>query len=115
MADPIVGAGSGPLSVLSAGAAALARAGDLDTALAVIVEAGVAATGAATAAVFAQDPDRNTLELLLTLGIADDAVEGFGADVANNPDHPDPPRRAGPHRDAGQGGQGPGRLRDDGR
>lgn len=88
MADTNVGAGSGPLSVLSAGAAALARAIDLDTALAVIVEAGAAATGAAMAAVFAQDPDRNALELLLTLGIAEDAVEAFGTEVATNPEHP---------------------------
>lgn len=88
MADSNVGANSGPLSVLSAGAAALARAHDLDTALAVIVEAGAAATGASMAAVFAQDPDRNALELLLTLGIADDAVEGFEAEVVANPDHP---------------------------
>jgi diguanylate cyclase (GGDEF)-like protein len=86
--DTSVVAGSGPLSVLSAGAAALARANDLDTALAVIVEAGAAATGAATAAVFAQDPDRNSLELLITLGIADDAVEAYEADVIANPDHP---------------------------
>ncbi len=88
MADTNVGADSGPLSVLSAGAAALARAHDLDTALAVIVEAGAAATGAALAAVFAQDPDRNALELLITLGIADDAIEAFEAEVVANPDHP---------------------------
>jgi diguanylate cyclase (GGDEF)-like protein len=83
-----IGAGAGPLTVLSAGAAALARATDLDTALAVIVEAGAAATGASMAAVFAQDPDRNSLELLLTLGIADDAVAGFEDEVVGNPDHP---------------------------
>jgi diguanylate cyclase (GGDEF)-like protein len=88
VADTIVGAGSGPLSVLSAGAAALARANDLDTALAVIVEAGASATGAAMAAVFAQDPDRHALELLLTLGIAEDAVEAFETDVVGNPEHP---------------------------
>ena len=88
MADTIASAGSGPLSVLSAGAAALARADDLDTALAVIVDAGAAATGAAMAAVFAQDPDRNALELLLTLGIAEDAVEAFEAEVVANPEHP---------------------------
>jgi len=40
------------------------------------------------AAVFAQDPDRNALELLLTIGIADDAVAAFEAEVAGNPDHP---------------------------
>jgi diguanylate cyclase (GGDEF)-like protein len=86
--DTIVGTGSGPLSVLSAGAAALARAADLDTALAVIIESGAAATGAATAAVFAQDADRNSLELLLTLGIPDDAVAAFEAEIVANPDHP---------------------------
>ena len=87
MSDSIGGV-AGSLSVLSAGAAALARATDLDQALAVIVEAAAAATGASMAAVFAQDPDRNALELLLTLGIADDAVEGFEAEVVGNPDHP---------------------------
>jgi diguanylate cyclase (GGDEF)-like protein len=86
--DTNAGAGSGALSVLAGGAAALARAKDLDTALAVIVEAGAAATGAAMAAVFAQDPDRNSLELLLTLGIADDAVQAFEAEVVTNPEHP---------------------------
>jgi diguanylate cyclase (GGDEF)-like protein len=86
--DTNAGAGSGALSVLAGGAAALARAKDLDTALAVIVEAGAAATGAAMAAVFAQDPDRNSLELLLTLGIADDAVPAFEAEVVTNPEHP---------------------------
>jgi diguanylate cyclase (GGDEF)-like protein len=88
VADTNVDAGSGALSVLAAGAAALARANDLDMALAVIVEAGAAATGAATASVFAQDPDRNSLELLLTLGIEDDAVEAFEAEVVTNPEHP---------------------------
>lgn len=82
------GAAAGSLSVLSAGAAALARAADLDQALAVIVEAGAAATGASMAAVFALDPDRNALELLLTLGIAEDAIAAFEADVVGNPDHP---------------------------
>ena len=83
-----IGAGAGALGVLSAGSAALARAADLDTALAVIVEAGAAATGASMAAVFAQDPDRNSLELLLTLGIADGDVEAFETEVVTNPDHP---------------------------
>jgi diguanylate cyclase (GGDEF)-like protein len=88
VADTNVGSGSGALGVLSAGAAALARANDLDTALAVIVEAGAAATGATMAAVFAQDPDRNSLELLLTLGIPEDAVAAFEAEVVENPEHP---------------------------
>ncbi len=88
MADTIVGAGSGPLSVLAAGAAALARARDLDTALAVIVEAGAAASGASMGAVFAQDPDLDGLELLLTLGVEESEIDAFGAEVASNPEHP---------------------------
>ena len=79
---------AGALTVLAAGASALARAADLDTALAVIVEAGAAASGAAIAAVFAHDPELGTLDLLLTLGIADEAVPAFAAEVIDNPDHP---------------------------
>jgi diguanylate cyclase (GGDEF)-like protein len=82
------GDGAGTLTVLSAGAAALARATDLDTALAVIVEAGAAATGAVMAAVFVLDPERNGLDLLLTMGMAEDTVAGFEAEVIGNPDHP---------------------------
>jgi diguanylate cyclase (GGDEF)-like protein len=82
------GVANGSLGVLSAGAAALARAADLDTALAVIVEAGAAATGATLAAVFGQDPEREGVELLMTLGIAEDRVMAFTAEVAGNPDHP---------------------------
>lgn len=82
------GADSGSLAVLSAGAAAIARAADLDTALAVIVEASSAAVGASAAAVFAQDPERGTIELLLTLGMSEERVPAFAAEVAGNPDHP---------------------------
>ena len=82
------GVATGSLGVLSTGAAALARAVDLDTALAVIVEAGVAATGATVAAVFGQDPEREGVELLMTLGMADDRVVTFAAEVVGNPDHP---------------------------
>jgi GGDEF domain-containing protein len=80
--------GSGPLAVLSAGAAALARAADLDTALAVIVEAGAAAVGAPVAAVFGQDPERGELELLVSLGMDEAAIAAFEADVAADPAHP---------------------------
>ncbi|MHB8893402.1 MAG: GGDEF domain-containing protein, partial [Candidatus Limnocylindrales bacterium] len=82
------GPASGPLAVLSAGAAALARAADLDTALAVIVEAGTAAAGAAMAAVFSQDPEIRGLELLLTLGMEEAATAAFEADVTGDPNHP---------------------------
>ena len=82
------GPASGPLAVLSAGAAALARAADLDTALSVIVEAGAAAAGAAMAAVFSQDPEIRGLELLLTLGMDEAATAAFEADVTGDPNHP---------------------------
>jgi len=81
-------AGFGPLTVLSAGAAALARARDLDAALSVIVEAGAAATGAAYAAAFALDAERDALELLLTLGFAEHEVEAFAGLVTTGADHP---------------------------
>ncbi len=87
MSDSI-GAGDGPLTVLSAGAAALARAADLDTALSIIVEAGAAAVGAPLAAVLALRADRPGVELLLTLGMADDEIEAFEAEVTGNVDHP---------------------------
>jgi len=82
------GSGSASLTVLSPGAAALARAENLDQALGVIVEAGAAAVGAAMASVFAQDGDDGALELLLTLGMTDDGIEAFARDVTGNPDHP---------------------------
>jgi diguanylate cyclase (GGDEF)-like protein len=82
------GTATGPLTVLSAAAAALARSNDLDAALAVIVEAGAAATGAPVAALFSSDPDRSRLELLLTLGMADDQASGFESMVAEDAAHP---------------------------
>jgi diguanylate cyclase (GGDEF)-like protein len=82
------GPGSGPLAVLSAGAAALARASDLDTALAVIVEAGAAAAGAPMASVFSLGADRGALELLLTLGMDDDVVIAYEAAVTGDATHP---------------------------
>ena len=82
------GPATGPLAVLSAAAAALARAADLDTALAVIVEAGAAAAGAPFAAVFSRDPDRADLDLLLTLGMDEAAIAAFEAGVAADPQHP---------------------------
>ena len=82
------GSGNGPLTVLAAGAAALARAADLDTALSVIVEAGAAAVGAPMAALFAADPDRAGLELMLTLGMGDEEIGPFSTDVIEHPDHP---------------------------
>jgi len=82
------GTTSGPLAVLSAGAAALARAADLDTALAVIVEAGATAVAADEAALFILDPDRAGPELLLSLGLADADADALRQAVGNEPDHP---------------------------
>jgi diguanylate cyclase (GGDEF)-like protein len=82
------GPGSGPLAVLAAGAAALARATDLDTALGVIVEAASAAVAAPTAAVFSQDPEDGELELVLTIGMDEALVAPFSALVTSDPDHP---------------------------
>ncbi len=87
MSEP-TGAASGPLAVLSVGAAALARAADLDTALAVIVEAGAAAVDAETAALFVMDPDRSRPDLLLTLGMSDEAAAALADEVAADADHP---------------------------
>ena len=87
MSDSSDGA-TGALTVLSAGSAALARAENLDQALGVIVESGAAAVGASVASVFAQDGEDGALELLLTLGMADEGIEAYAADVTGNPDHP---------------------------
>lgn len=102
------GAGGGALSVLAAGAAALARSPDLDTTLAGLIEAGCTATGADVAAVFAQDPDRAALSLLAVRGMADEAIDAFAADVQGDEAHPI--RRAAADRaDAvGRAGAGPG-------
>ncbi len=79
---------AGALAVVSAGAAALARAADLDTALAVITEAGSAAVGASVAAVFALEPDGSALELLLTVGMTAAEASAFSGQVTGNPEHP---------------------------
>lgn len=102
------GAGGGALSVLAAGAAALARSADLDAALAALVEAGCAATGADVAVVFAQDPDRAGLSMLAARGLPDEAIEAFDAEVQADEAHPI--RRAAAERSdtVGRRGAGPG-------
>jgi diguanylate cyclase (GGDEF)-like protein len=79
---------AGALAVLSAGAAALARAADLDTALAVVVEAGTAAVGATAAAVFAAGPEGSGLELLVTVGMTAEEAEAFAVAVSGDAGHP---------------------------
>ena len=100
MTEP-AGAATGPLTVLSAGAAALARSTDLDGALTLIVEAGRGRRGRPIAALFSTDPDRSRLELLVTLGMSDEQGAGFETHGRRGPVAPDPPRGAGPDRDAG--------------
>jgi len=82
------GARNGALSVLAVGAAALARSPDLDAALASLLQAGCDATGAGVAAVFVQDPDRSTLDLIAVHGMSDDAVDAFVEEVLATNDHP---------------------------
>jgi len=68
VADPRTPA-EGALSVLTAGAAAVARGADLDTSLGELLGAAVTALGADVAAVWLQDPDRAGLELVGTIGL----------------------------------------------
>jgi len=64
----------GALSVLTAGAAAVARGADLDTSLGELLGAAVTSLGADVAAVWLQDPDRAGLELVGTIGLDDAAI-----------------------------------------
>jgi diguanylate cyclase (GGDEF)-like protein len=80
--------GAGALAVLSAGAAALARAADLDTALGIILEACTAASSASAAAVFATGPEGSGLELLVTVGMTADEAAGFAEQIAGDSEHP---------------------------
>jgi diguanylate cyclase (GGDEF)-like protein len=76
-----------PLSALVAGAAAVAREADLDTALETLVGAGVASAGAASAAISLQDPDRPAPELTFAIGL-DEAGQAELAAATAADDHP---------------------------
>ena len=76
-----------PLSALVAGAAAIARGEDLDGTLETILGAAVAASGAASAAISLQDPDRPEPELAFTIGLAD-AAQSALASAAAAAEHP---------------------------
>ena len=76
MADPRQPS-EGALSVLTAGAAAVARGADLDTTLAQLLSAAVTALGADVAAVWLQDPDRSGLELVGTIGLDDATIDAL--------------------------------------
>jgi len=85
--EPRGRAGSAALIVLTAGASALARGRDLDQALRELLGAAVDATGADQVALFAQNPDRAALELVIAFGLPDEALARLSAAVAH-PDHP---------------------------
>lgn len=87
MTEPRGRAGSAALTVLTAGASALARGRDLDQALRELLGAAVDATGADQVALFAQDPDRAALELVIAFGLPDEALARLSAAVAQR-DHP---------------------------
>jgi len=76
-----------PLTALVAGSAALARGADLDDTLESLVGAAVAATGAASAAISLQDPDRPAPELTFTIGL-DEAGQGALVDAVSGDAHP---------------------------
>lgn len=76
-----------PFTVLAAGSAAIARGGDLDAALGEIVGGAVAATGASSAAISLQDPDRPAPELTFTIGLDADGQASLVA-AAAEPAHP---------------------------
>ncbi len=76
-----------PLEALAAGVAAVVHGSDLDAALGTLVAAGVAASGASSAIVSLQDPDRPDPEIALTIGIEPDA-QAEAVTKAADPDHP---------------------------
>lgn len=88
MESPVSAASSprDPLSILAEGASALARATDLDSATARLLELARAATGATIAAALAQDPDRPALQLVASVGMDDEAAERLAADAADPAD-----------------------------
>lgn len=79
---------AGPLRVLSASAGALARGGDIDATVEVLLRVVADATDAAVAAVFLLDPDRGTLQLASVRGMSEEAAVAFADEVAGDPEHP---------------------------
>src|SRR5436190_8914600 len=76
-----------PLEAVAAGVAAVVHGADLDEGLGSLVAAGVAATGARSAMVSLQDPDRPDPELTLTIGL-DEAAQQAAVAAVDAPDHP---------------------------
>jgi len=76
-----------PLEALAAGVTAVVHGSDLDTALGTLLAGAVAASGATSAMVSLQDPDRPEPEIALTVGL-DPAAQSDAVAAAGSPDHP---------------------------
>ena len=71
-----------PLSILSVGAAVSARSSGLEETLTALLRLGAEATGATSAAIFLEDPDRPGLQLSASYGLDDDARARLELDAA---------------------------------
>jgi len=96
------------LDVLAAGAAALARASDLDQVLRELLGAAVDATRVDRVVLFGQDPDRAALELLIAFGVPEEEVAAL-ASAVKDPTHPIAAAAAGRARTFGRPATDPGR------
>ena len=76
-----------PLEAVAAGVAAVVHGADLDEGLGSLLAAAVAATGASSAMVSLQDPDRPDPELTLTIGL-DEAAQAAAVAAVADPGHP---------------------------
>lgn len=77
-----------PLRVLADAAGALARGTDLDGAIGDLLAGASAVLGADTAALFVQDPEGGSLQLVAHQGLAAEAATALEAEVAEDPGHP---------------------------
>jgi diguanylate cyclase (GGDEF)-like protein len=82
----------GALSVLTTGAAAVARGADLDATLAALLGTAVKALAADVAAVWLQDPDRIGLELVGTIGLDDTVIDALRGGVIKHGSSVPPPQ-----------------------
>ena len=76
-----------PIDALAAGVAAVVHGADLDEGLGSLLAAAVATTGATSAMVSLQDPDRPDPELTLTIGL-DEAAQAAAVTAVADPGHP---------------------------
>jgi diguanylate cyclase (GGDEF)-like protein len=96
-----------PIGVMVAGAAAVARAETAEAAIGAILGDASAVVGAQLGAVFVQDPEAGDLQLVGAVGFPDEALPGFAAEVADDPDHPITRAAATMTRSIGRVGQRP--------